>query len=122
MRQKFTAALGTAALFTCLGFTAAPAASAATGAEFCGYTYSTSEPTLRSGSRGAAVTALQCQLNQDMSNTHLALDGVFGKQTYDAVVRFQGCAGIDRDGVVGPVTWHWLDLYADIDTEANHIC
>jgi peptidoglycan hydrolase-like protein with peptidoglycan-binding domain len=36
------------------------------------------------------------------------IDGVFGKQTEDAVVDFQQALGLDIDGVVGLVTWRAL--------------
>ncbi|MFJ5779558.1 peptidoglycan-binding protein [Streptomyces sp. NPDC093094] len=93
--------------------TAAPAASAATSPDNCGR-YSTQEPTLRHGATGAAVKALQCELNTSMSNTNLAIDGVFGRQTYDAVIRFQGddCGFTGVDGVVGPRTWSALDFWS----------
>ncbi|MBI5868179.1 MAG: peptidoglycan-binding protein [candidate division Zixibacteria bacterium] len=33
------------------------------------------------------------------------LDGLFGRNTEDAVMRFQRAHGLVDDGVVGPVTW-----------------
>ena len=61
-------------------------------------------PTLREGSRGEAVKALQSQLNAKRG-AGLAVDGVFGGGTKAAVVTFQNHAGIGADGVVGPTTW-----------------
>ncbi len=61
-------------------------------------------PTLRQGSTGAAVKALQIQLNAKRS-AGLAVDGVFGGGTRGAVVAFQQHAGISADGAVGPTTW-----------------
>jgi lysozyme len=72
---------------------------------------SSTEPTLRRGSRGDAVKVLQCALNTVMGSLvlhPLAVDGDFGGNTETAVYRFQACASIQRDGVVGPQTWNNL--------------
>jgi hypothetical protein len=62
-------------------------------------------PLLCLGSRGPAVSALQTRL---ASLTFLpatgAVDGIFGMQTWHAVVAFQGWSWLTRDGVVGPLT------------------
>ena len=55
-------------------------------------------PTLRYGSRGAAVAELQRRL-------HISADGVFGRQTQAAVLAFQRSRGLVADGIVGPKTW-----------------
>lgn len=60
--------------------------------------------TLRSGSSGAAVRALQVELNEKR-NAGLAVDGQFGSGTFNAVRSFQSHAGITADGVVGATTW-----------------
>jgi hypothetical protein len=58
-----------------------------------------------SGANGAAVRALQSQMNSRIANL-LVLDGLFGPRT-DALVRsFQGPCGLVVDGIVGPNTWH----------------
>ncbi|WP_394216758.1 peptidoglycan-binding protein [Brachybacterium vulturis] len=62
----------------------------------------TSQPTLRFGSRGSAVTTLQKQLNA--SGASISVDGVFGRGTAGAVRALQSAAGIGVDGVVGPKT------------------
>lgn len=54
--------------------------------------------TLKLGSRGAAVKALQNRL-------HLAEDGIFGEATETAVRAFQKEHGLTVDGVVGQQTW-----------------
>ena len=60
-------------------------------------------PTVRLGSRGADVAALQQLLG-------LAADGIFGPVTLKAVIRFQAQAGLAADGIVGPLTWSALSL------------
>lgn len=60
--------------------------------------------TIREGSTGPAVRALQVQLNKKR-RLGLTVDGVFGSGTASAVRSFQTHAGIGSDGVVGPTTW-----------------
>jgi peptidoglycan hydrolase-like protein with peptidoglycan-binding domain len=60
--------------------------------------------TLRSGSTGTAVRALQVQLNKKR-RISLAVNGTFDTATRDAVVAFQTHAGIGADGIAGPITW-----------------
>jgi len=55
------------------------------------------------GSRGEQVSAMQRKLKQWGYYTG-AVDGIFGKGTYDAVVLFQRRNGLKVDGVVGPAT------------------
>ncbi len=62
-----------------------------------------SQPTLRQGSKGAAVTQLQNLLrNRGFS---VAADGDFGPKTLAAVKSFQASRGLAADGIVGPKTW-----------------
>ena len=63
--------------------------------------------TVRAGSTGPAVRAVQVQLNKKR-RLALAVDGVFGSGTAAAVRSFQSHAGIGADGVVGPTTWRNL--------------
>ncbi|MGL5810749.1 MAG: penicillin-insensitive murein endopeptidase [Nocardioides sp.] len=63
--------------------------------------------TVRSGSTGPAVRALQVELNEK-HRLSLAVDGSFGPATASAVRSFQSHAGIASDGVVGPTTWRNL--------------
>ncbi|MFF1869818.1 peptidoglycan-binding protein [Streptomyces sp. CB03911] len=121
MRKKL-AALGAAALLAGVGLSTAPAASAATASQYCGKGYTTSEPQLSYGDSGPAVMALQCQLNEDIANTHLVVDGKFGGLTYNAVVKFQGCNGLQQDGIVGPKTWGQLDAWSYLPGEAKLNC
>ncbi|WP_246108908.1 peptidoglycan recognition protein family protein [Streptomyces sedi] len=60
--------------------------------------------TLRDGSTGAQVTALQYLLNQNGQNAG-TVDGQFGPSTAAAVRGFQSAKGLEADGVVGPRTW-----------------
>lgn len=64
----------------------------------------TAQPTLRTGSKGAAVVYLQrrlATLHYDVG----PIDGTFGYSTYHGVVAFQKVNGLVRDGIVGPRTW-----------------
>ena len=60
-------------------------------------------PTLRSGSRGKAVEAMQEMLNRLGYDSGKA-DGIFGPRTLDAVTRFQEAEGLDADGIAGEKT------------------
>lgn len=63
-------------------------------------------PTLRLGSRGAAVSRLQKALVD--AGHPLGVDGDFGARTEAAVRAFQAVAGLVVDGVAGPATWSRL--------------
>ncbi|MFF5173821.1 L,D-transpeptidase family protein [Micromonospora sp. NPDC000089] len=103
------AALGAAVLVATGLFAPAQPASAApawtaAATPLAGQALATSQPVLRQGSRGAAVTSLQrrlAALHYDVG----AADGVFGGSTFHAVVAFQKVNGLGRDGIVGPRTW-----------------
>ena len=71
--------------------------------------------TVRSGSRGLAVRAVQDQINfrNNRDGRTLIVDGIFGPKTAAAVRAFQqGVAfdvhGFPVDGIVGPLTWQAL--------------
>lgn len=66
---------------------------------------------LKQGSSGPDVRSLQESLNfvtrgvfPGMMDLPLQVDGIFGPQTRARVVKFQGAAKLDADGVVGPKT------------------
>lgn len=72
---------------------------------------STPSGTLRQGSTGAAVKALQVRLNRDYpAYSHLATDGVYGSATTAVVREFQKRAGLPQDGVAGAQTLARLGL------------
>lgn len=64
---------------------------------------------LKYGSTGSPVDLLQLALNR--AGAALALDGVFGSATRDAVQAFQSARGLPADGIVGPRTTRALLPY-----------
>ena len=64
----------------------------------------TTQPMLRTGSRGDAVRKLQELLNAK-GYTCGNVDGIFGSKTYTAVLEFQKANSLGVDGIVGPLTW-----------------
>lgn len=65
-------------------------------------------PTIKVGSFGTVTTKLQIYLFEK-GLYHGEIDGIFGPKTEDAVKRFQSSLGIKPDGIVGPVTWSFID-------------
>ncbi len=63
--------------------------------------------TIRQGSKGNAVRDLQRILRE--LGYVLEADGIFGKITAECVKTFQGEHGLNRDGIVGPLTWAALE-------------
>ena len=59
--------------------------------------------TLKQGSRGDEVKLLQQKLN-------VAVDGIFGPITEEAVKEFQKINNLSVDGIVGPKTWNALGI------------
>lgn len=60
-------------------------------------------PTLRLGSTGPYVRIAQGRLV--VQGFKLDIDGIYGAQTKQAVISFQGMHGLRKDGVIGPATW-----------------
>jgi peptidoglycan hydrolase-like protein with peptidoglycan-binding domain len=63
--------------------------------------------TVRSGSSGNAVRAVQDQLKNEFG-VSLTIDGEFGNGTKIAVQNFQRARDLDDDGIVGQNTWSAL--------------
>ncbi len=62
-----------------------------------------SPPRQARGSRGALVEVVQGLLSA--ADHPVAIDGIFGRATREAVIAFQGASGLTPDGIVGPRTW-----------------
>ncbi len=64
---------------------------------------------LRQGGRGLEVQKLRRQLNTRLTpSPKLAVDGVFGPLTRQALVQYQRGTSIDADGIAGQQTWFYL--------------
>ena len=67
---------------------------------------------LQTGSRGQKVSQLQYMLSVMAeyvpSIPTVAVDGIFGPRTQEAVIAYQRFAGLTPDGIVGPQTWNSL--------------
>lgn len=61
-------------------------------------------------SNSSDVKKLQQLLNRNKFIPALVEDGIFGKNTYDAVKIFQRHNGLNDDGIVGPQTWRKLGV------------
>ena len=66
-----------------------------------------SQPILRKGDRGESVKQLQSKL-RDRGYT-VAVDGIFGAKTLEAVKAYQADHGLTVDGVAGKKTWSALN-------------
>ena len=77
--------------------------------------------TVREGSSGPAVRALQVQLNAKR-RTSAAVTGTFDAATRTAVTSFQQHAGITADGIAGPTTWRNLVWHYDYPDLAAGLC
>lgn len=66
------------------------------------------------GSRGDPVRAVQSQIHGRGDGAHIAIDGIFGPQTDEAVRAFQALLGLATDGIAGQATWdHLVNDYLD---------
>ncbi|NMP23625.1 peptidoglycan-binding protein [Sulfobacillus harzensis] len=63
---------------------------------------------LHEGDRGSSVATLQRDLTRLGYNTY-GVDGIFGPDTYRALVAFQSAHHLPAHGLVGELTWHALD-------------
>ena len=84
-------------------------------------TWAALAPQLQQGASGAAVKALQVQLNAKR-RLSLPVDGVFGAAVTTAVRDFQTHAGIGVDGIVGPTTWKNLAWHYDYPDWSAGFC
>lgn len=78
------------------------------------------------GSAGNYVMAIQSALNKIAqeypSIPAISVDGIFGRQTENAVIIFERQFGLTPDGVVGPQTWDALmELSAGMNYEAQSV-
>jgi len=76
--------------------------------------------TVRQGSRGDAVTALQKKLLSQGINPG-TIDGVFGPKTEAAVKRYQEQKGLQADGIAGPKTFTALGLMGTETPEVTEV-
>ncbi|MEZ5371565.1 MAG: L,D-transpeptidase family protein [Microthrixaceae bacterium] len=73
--------------------------------------------TLRSGSTGPAVKAMQTRLSQ--LGFFVAPDGEYGFNTSHAVMAFQKFYGLGRDSVAGPATLNHINLVGRPDARSR---
>ncbi|WP_461065773.1 peptidoglycan-binding domain-containing protein [Streptomyces pseudoechinosporeus] len=85
----------------------------------CEYTSSQPQLSYAPNTYKLAVKQAQCELNWSMTGANIAVDGYFGSDTRAAVVRFQRCAGIDDDAIIGPITWGRLNSWA---ASSSYVC
>ncbi|MEU9653003.1 peptidoglycan-binding domain-containing protein [Streptomyces sp. NPDC048110] len=111
--RRFTVSLSVLSLAV-LGALGAPGAAQAvtaspsgTAANYCSEGWSQHHPTIGWGSAGNAVRHAQCKLGK--WGRHVAIDGIFGRETYNATVALQRECGIPVDGIIGPQTWRCID-------------
>ncbi|MEC0373098.1 peptidoglycan-binding domain-containing protein [Paenibacillus chibensis] len=109
-RKSVTLLLG--ALVASLGV--ASAASAYPAQDFRSF------PTVKSGSTGGYVRALQANLwASGYSSTVGNVDGSFGSGTTSAAKSYQSREGLSADGVVGSGTWANMSNYLVYNTEVS---
>lgn len=63
-------------------------------------------PTIKMGAQGLWVVLAQQKLNAKGFN--LKVDGIFGNNTKQAVIAFQGMSQLVKDGIIGQKTWRCL--------------
>lgn len=73
---------------------------------------------LHEGDRGASVVTLQKDLTRLGYSTH-GIDGIFGPDTYHAVVDFQWHHKLPAHGLVGEITWKALNAALSSSTPSS---
>ena len=63
---------------------------------------------VQQGNDGDAVRAVQSQIHGRGAGGQIAIDGIFGTDTNDAVRALQTLLGLSVDGIVGEQTWEHL--------------
>ncbi|MGW4608686.1 peptidoglycan-binding domain-containing protein [Streptomyces sp. NPDC004532] len=58
-------------------------------------------------------------MNLSLQGNKIPEDGSFGPVTEAATKRFQSCAGIVVDGLIGPQTWSYLTYWA---SSPSYLC
>lgn len=72
-------------------------------------------PLLRRGDRLPTVAVVQILINRHMERgTYIAVDGIYGRNTRNAVIEFQRRKGLGVDGIVGKNTWGALTRGQDL--------
>ena len=65
-------------------------------------------PTIKIGATGMAVTSLQNRLNSNGAT--LIVDGIFGAKTQSALISFQRIHNLTPDGICGQKTWQGFEM------------
>ncbi|MEM7713751.1 MAG: peptidoglycan-binding protein [Cyanobacteria bacterium P01_A01_bin.68] len=79
----------------------------------------TTRPTVSLGSTGQDVKDLQVVLNSTVADNGLAVDGVFGNFTKEAVMAFQKEYCLTVDGIVAFQTWAVVDTIDAFENDTN---
>ena len=115
MRKLFFLLVVGAALFVGGATLSAPAAHASAIPAHAGAVHPQAAlacpPTVGLGSRGSTVVRLQNDLNGAFGFPIVAVDGIFGQKTKNAVVEFQQQVNLTPNGIVGPQAWHALEPF-----------
>lgn len=76
------------------------------------------ENALSVGSKGDVVKSIQRLVNY-MEGSNIKEDGVYGVETYNAIIKYQGENGLKQDGIVGKQTVAKLLLDIDANPKLN---
>lgn len=77
--------------------------------------------TLRQGAAGGDVRQLQIRLSgHPPYGGQVAIDGVFGPGTRNALIRFQRARRLQADGIAGPATFRVIESLQDSDCTPIH--